>query len=112
MVNFVNQAIVVGFVVFFSYINVNFDGLDYFWLLVDNIFGVEDMLGGGDFDYNDVVIKLDQNFVNWELLDLCFFSGFVNFGINEIIGDVFFGFFVGFYWVENQFGVIVDFLMG
>lgn len=70
------------------------------------------MLGGGDFDYNDVVIKLDQNPVNRELLDLRSLSGSVNLGINEITGDASFGLSVGFYRVENQFGAIADPLTG
>ncbi|MBD2619181.1 Ig-like domain-containing protein, partial [Synechocystis sp. FACHB-898] len=111
-VNPVNQAIAAGPVAFFSYINANPDGLDHFRLLADNTFGVEDMLGGGDFDYNDVVIKLDQNPVNRELLDLRSLSGSVNLGINEITGDASFGLSVGFYRVENQFGAIADPLTG
>ncbi|WP_368667618.1 DUF4114 domain-containing protein [Synechocystis sp. LEGE 06083] len=111
-VNPANQAIAAGPVAFFSYINANPDGLDHFRLLADNTFGVEDMLGGGDFDYNDVIIKLNQNPINGELLDFRSLSGPVNLGINEITSDASFGLSVGFYRVENQFGAITDPLTG
>lgn len=44
---------------YFNYIGANTDGVDHFRLLGDNKFGVEDMYGGGDRDYNDVVFQLN-----------------------------------------------------
>ncbi|MBE9176753.1 DUF4114 domain-containing protein, partial [Synechocystis salina LEGE 06155] len=111
-VNPANQPLSTVPVAFFSYLNANPDGLDHFRLLADNTFGVEDILGGGDFDYNDVIIQLNQNPVNGELLDLRSLRGPVNLGINEITSDASFGLSVGFYRVENQFGAITDPLTG
>ena len=34
------------------------DKVDHFRLLGDNKFGVEDLYGGGDRDYNDIVFQL------------------------------------------------------
>ena len=44
---------------FVNYAQGNTDKLDHFRLLGDNKFGVEDMFGGGDRDFNDVVIQLN-----------------------------------------------------
>jgi hypothetical protein len=44
--------------VFFSYLGANSDGVDHVRLLGNNTFGFEDLRGGGDFDYNDVIVKI------------------------------------------------------
>ena len=44
---------------YFNYLGANPDKLDHFRLLGDNTFGVEDMYGGGDRDFNDVVISVN-----------------------------------------------------
>jgi Calx-beta domain/Domain of unknown function (DUF4114)/von Willebrand factor type D domain len=43
---------------YFNYAGANTDKVDHFRLLGDNKFGVEDMYGGGDRDYNDIVCQL------------------------------------------------------
>ena len=43
---------------YFNYIGANTDKVDRFRLLGDNKFGVEDMYGGGDRDYNDLVFQV------------------------------------------------------
>ncbi|MEO1619945.1 MAG: DUF4114 domain-containing protein [Cyanobacteria bacterium J06632_3] len=43
--------------VYFTHLGANADGSDHVRLLGDNIFGFEDMAGGGDQDFDDVVIK-------------------------------------------------------
>ncbi len=43
---------------YFNYIGANPDIVDRFRLLGANTFGAEDLSGGGDRDFNDVVIKL------------------------------------------------------
>ena len=45
--------------VFFSFLGANSDGVDHVRLLGDNIFGFEDLLSGGDFDFNDVIVEID-----------------------------------------------------
>lgn len=44
---------------YFNYIGANPDQLDHFRLLGNNSFGVEDMYGGGDRDFNDLVVSLN-----------------------------------------------------
>ncbi len=44
--------------VFFPFLGANPDGLDHVKLLGDNTFGFEDWLGGGDFDYDDLIVKV------------------------------------------------------
>lgn len=44
-------------VVFFSYAGANTDGADHVRLLGSNTFGFEDMVGGGDLDFDDLVVK-------------------------------------------------------
>ena len=44
---------------YFNYLGANPDKLDHFRLLGDNTFGVEDLYGGGDRDFNDVVVKVN-----------------------------------------------------
>ena len=43
--------------VYFAYLGANSDKVDHIRLLGDNTFGFEDIAGGGDFDYNDVIVK-------------------------------------------------------
>ncbi|MBV6627277.1 MAG: DUF4114 domain-containing protein [Rivularia sp. (in: Bacteria)] len=45
--------------VYFAHIGANTDGVDHIRNLGGNTWGVEDMLGGGDMDFNDIVFKLD-----------------------------------------------------
>ena len=44
--------------VFFNYMAANGDGQDHVRLLGDNVFGYEDIVGGGDRDFNDVIVKV------------------------------------------------------
>ena len=44
---------------YFNYIGANTDKVDHFRLLGDNKFGVEDLYGGGDRDYNDIVFQVN-----------------------------------------------------
>ncbi|MEO1431599.1 MAG: Calx-beta domain-containing protein [Cyanobacteria bacterium J06633_8] len=43
--------------VYFSFLGANSDEIDHIRLLGDNTFGFEDL--GGDFDFNDVIVKID-----------------------------------------------------
>lgn len=43
--------------IYFNHLGANTDGIDHIRLLGDNIFGFEDIAGGGDRDFNDVVVK-------------------------------------------------------
>jgi len=43
--------------VYFSYLGANTDGVDHIRLLGSNTFGFEDLAGGGDRDFNDIIIK-------------------------------------------------------
>ena len=45
--------------VYFSYMGANPDRVDHVRLLGDNRFGFEDLFGGGDLDYNDLVFQVD-----------------------------------------------------
>ncbi len=45
--------------VYFSFLGANNDGVDHIRLLGDSTFGFEDLAGGGDLDYNDMIIKLN-----------------------------------------------------
>jgi hypothetical protein len=45
--------------VFFPYLGVNSDKVDHLRLLGNNLFGFEDLTGGGDLDYNDVIVKVN-----------------------------------------------------
>ncbi|MBD2195155.1 MULTISPECIES: DUF4114 domain-containing protein [Calothrix] len=45
--------------VYFPYLGVNADGVDHIRLLGNNTFGFEDLPGGGDLDYNDVIININ-----------------------------------------------------
>jgi Calx-beta domain/Domain of unknown function (DUF4114)/RTX calcium-binding nonapeptide repeat (4 copies) len=44
---------------YFNYIGANTDKVDHFKLLGDNKFGIEDSYGGGDKDYNDLVLQMN-----------------------------------------------------
>jgi uncharacterized protein YkwD len=46
---------------YFAYIGANADRVDHIKLLGDNRFGFEDLVGGGDRDYNDVVLSVKFN---------------------------------------------------
>ena len=41
---------------FFAFAAANSDGLEHFKYLGDNLFCFEDSLGGGDLDYDDLII--------------------------------------------------------
>lgn len=45
-------------VVYFNHMGANSDGRDHVRLLGDNIFGYEDMVNGGDMDFDDVIVKV------------------------------------------------------
>ncbi len=45
--------------VFFPFLGANPGGVDQIKLLGDNTFGFEDLVGGGDFDYDDLVVKIN-----------------------------------------------------
>lgn len=49
--------------VYFPFIAANSDGIDHIRLLADNTFGFEDLPGGGDLDYNDMIIAVSFAFV-------------------------------------------------
>jgi 2',3'-cyclic-nucleotide 2'-phosphodiesterase / 3'-nucleotidase / 5'-nucleotidase len=44
--------------VYFPYLGANPGNVDHIRLLGDNTFGFEDLPGGGDLDYNDVIVKV------------------------------------------------------
>jgi Ca2+-binding RTX toxin-like protein len=44
--------------VYFSFLGANSDKVDHIRLLGNNTFGFEDLAGGGDFDYNDIIVKV------------------------------------------------------
>ena len=43
--------------VYFPYLGANSDGVDHIRLLANNTFGFEDLAGGGDRDFNDIIVK-------------------------------------------------------
>ncbi|MBD2136289.1 FG-GAP repeat protein [Anabaena sp. FACHB-1237] len=45
--------------IYFSYLGANSDGADHVRVLGDNTFGFEDLPGGGDKDFNDVIVKVN-----------------------------------------------------
>ena len=45
--------------VYFSFLGANSDNNDHIRLLGDNTFGFEDMMNGGDKDFNDVIMKMN-----------------------------------------------------
>ena len=50
--------------IFFPYIDANSDGADHVMMLGDNTFGFEDLTGGGDRDFNDIIAKVDFSDMN------------------------------------------------
>jgi len=44
---------------YFAFADANLDGISHFKTLGTNVLGLEDIFGGGDFDYNDRVISLN-----------------------------------------------------
>jgi Domain of unknown function (DUF4114) len=44
---------------YFNFVGANTDKVDHFRLLGDNKFGVEDVYGGGDRDYNDLIFHMN-----------------------------------------------------
>ena len=44
---------------YFIFTAANPDGADHVRLLGDNVFGFEDLPGGGDFDYNDIIVSMN-----------------------------------------------------
>jgi Domain of unknown function (DUF4114)/Metallo-peptidase family M12B Reprolysin-like len=45
--------------VYFPFLGANTDGVDHIRLLGNNIFGFEDLVNGGDFDYNDTIVRVN-----------------------------------------------------
>lgn len=45
--------------VYFPFLAANSDGTDHVRLLSDNAFGFEDMAGGGDYDFNDMILEVN-----------------------------------------------------
>ena len=48
---------------YFNFVGANPDGVDHLKLLGNNTFGVEDMYGGGDRDFNDLVVNMNIKLV-------------------------------------------------
>ncbi len=44
--------------VYFPFLGANTDKVDHIRLLGNNTFGFEDLPSGGDFDYNDIIVKV------------------------------------------------------
>jgi alpha-tubulin suppressor-like RCC1 family protein len=44
--------------IYFPYLAANRDGIDHIRLLADNSFGFEDLPGGGDLDFNDMIVSV------------------------------------------------------
>ena len=47
--------------IFFAFAEANSDGIAHIKTLGNNIFGLEDLKGGGDLDYDDLIVRLDFN---------------------------------------------------
>lgn len=47
--------------IYFPFLDSNSDGADHVMMLADNVFGFEDLAGGGDRDFNDIIVKIDFN---------------------------------------------------
>lgn len=43
-----------------SYLGINSNGVDHIRSLGNNKFGFEDIIGGGDRDYNDMILSIKQ----------------------------------------------------
>ncbi len=48
---------------YFAYLGANSDKVDHIRLLGNNVFGFEDLAGGGDKDYNDIIVKVNLTVV-------------------------------------------------
>lgn len=48
-----------GIQAYFPFLNANPDGQVHAMVLGNNTFGFEDLFGGGDFDYNDLIVQVD-----------------------------------------------------
>ncbi|AFW96022.1 hypothetical protein ANA_C13352 [Anabaena sp. 90] len=48
---------------YFAYLGANSDKVDHIRLLGNNVFGFEDLAGGGDNDYNDIIVKVNLSVV-------------------------------------------------
>ncbi|WP_017655597.1 choice-of-anchor I family protein [Fortiea contorta] len=49
--------------VYFPYLGANPDKVDHISILGDNTFGFEDLAGGGDLDYNDIIVRANLSLV-------------------------------------------------
>jgi hypothetical protein len=45
--------------IYFAFLGANSDGVDHVRMLGDNTFGFEDLRGGGDKDFNDMIVKVN-----------------------------------------------------
>jgi len=45
--------------IYFPFLGANSDGVDHVMMLGENVFGFEDLKGGGDRDYNDFTVKVE-----------------------------------------------------
>jgi hypothetical protein len=45
--------------IYFTFLGANSDGVDHVRMLGDNTFGFEDMRGGGDKDFNDIIVQVN-----------------------------------------------------
>ena len=55
----VDEAINNSAEVYFSFLGANNDGVDHIRSLGNNTFGFEDLFGGGDNDFNDMIVEID-----------------------------------------------------
>lgn len=53
-----NNTLPTGTAIYFPYLAANPGGVDHMRLLGNNTFGFEDLPGGGDVDYNDVIVRV------------------------------------------------------
>ncbi len=95
---------------FFPFIDANSDGVDHIRLLSDNTFGFEDVVGGGDFDYNDVVVEIElgAEALTPEILD---FNSITTSSVEiefSFTSDSDFNNVGGFYEIANSEGAVVD----
>ncbi|WP_429614826.1 Ig-like domain-containing protein [Synechococcus elongatus] len=98
---------------YFAYANANPDKIDHVRLLADNTFAFEDQLNGGDRDFDDFIIKVEQPSRFNEFIDLTGFDGQqVRVDFSEIVSDAGFSNSVGFYAVADRLGRIRDPLSG
>jgi hypothetical protein len=98
---------------YFAYVEANADKLDHVRLLADNSFAFEDQLNGGDRDFDDVIIKVEQPPKLNEFIDLTAYTGRqVKVDFSDILSNAAFSNTVGFYAVEDKQGRIIDPLSG